>query len=292
MDKEDRELVGNAINLTEDQLLDIAELKPGEAIVHNKDIHQAFMVQIDEIQTQKFDELIFQDFTKKFLEHHNEIKYEYLDENKFYIDPMERTPIYDIDKENLKDPITQLLNAILLNDASIIHQEWKSFISILPKQKDKNIYFYLFIKALSQLNFISNIKFYRKIDGYLGMSKSFLRLVNELINENNIDSAVKTVKDSFLHKNIKITYPSMKYYSDYNIDYTLLLLENIVGNSERIEMLNTVMIKEISLESKLDLILIEIFQQTSINLRHSLAAIRAGKYILDFNNICKKGDIS
>ena len=35
---EDREIVGKAINLTNEQILDIAELKKGEAIVHNSDV--------------------------------------------------------------------------------------------------------------------------------------------------------------------------------------------------------------------------------------------------------------
>ena len=42
MDFEDRNIVGKSVNLNEDQILDIAELKKGEAIVHNRDVHQAF----------------------------------------------------------------------------------------------------------------------------------------------------------------------------------------------------------------------------------------------------------
>ncbi len=288
MDKEDRELVGNSINLNEDQLLDIAELKAGEAIVHNKDIHQAFMVRIDKIKTEKLEELVFEKFNRKFLEKHEILKYEFIDEDKFYMDAKERLSIYSLNKESLKTPILNLLNAVLVNDKNIV-KEWNNFKNILPKQKDKNIYFYLFINAFSTLNYISNIQYYKSIDKFLSMYKSLLRLVYELINENKINDAIKEVKITFLNKNIIEVYPSMKYFSFDDIDYTLLLLENMTTNQSINQFINNTMQEDISFTKKYDKSLIKIFNKTSWQLRYSLGAIRFGTDTIDLNKIVKEG---
>ena len=83
MDYEDREIVGKAINLTDEQILDIAELKKGEAIVHNKDVHQAFMVKIDEFEEEKISDDEIKNFYKKFIENNENYKYEFLFEENY-----------------------------------------------------------------------------------------------------------------------------------------------------------------------------------------------------------------
>ncbi len=81
----------------------------------------------------------------------------------------------------------------------------------------------------------------------------------------------------------------MKYYRDENIDYTLLLLENITSNEEVYEYVNETMKEEISLNDRFDKILKKIFNSINPELRYSLGAIRSGKKELDFAIIAKEG---
>lgn len=291
MDREDRELVGNAINLTDDQMLDIAELKAGEAIVHNKDVHQAFMVKIDEIELKEHDKSSFQSFYKSFLEKYDDYQYELIYEKKFYIEPKDRIDIYSLDRESLRRDVVKLLNAVLVDNSNLT-KEWDNFISTLHKKVDnKNIYFYLFIEAFTKLNFISNIQYYRDIDAYLDVHKSFLRLIHEIISDNRdgVVDAIKKVKASFAHRNIKVVYPSMKYYQDEDIEYTLLLLENITSNEEIYEYVNETMKADTPLNDRFDKILQKIFKTISPQLRHSIGAIRSGRKEIDFTNIVSEG---
>ena len=89
--------------------------------------------------------------------------------------------------------------------------------------------------------------------------------------------------------NLKNVYPSMKNYKDDDIDYTLLILENITSDEEIYEFVNEIMKEDIALNDRLDKILQKIFKTTNPQLRHSLGAIRGGKKEIDFTNIIKEG---
>ena len=292
MDKEDRELVGNAINLDEDQILDIAELQAGEAIVHSRDVHQPFMVKIDEVSLKDISNELIEKFNDKFLDRHREYRYELIDEHNFALDVSKRGKIKALNKELLKSSMLKVLNCALVDSSDDIFKYWDNFKNNLKDVEDEKIYFYLALEAFYGFNCMSSIQYYNSIDNYLRFYDNFLFLINILINNDkaNLVKVLKEFKQTFRHKNIKTTLPSMKYFSDYEVDYTLLILENLTTDEENYSFLKETMKKEnLSRNEKFDKILHKIFNTTSPTLRYALGAIRIGSKEIDFNSIVKKG---
>jgi DNA helicase HerA-like ATPase len=290
MDREDRELVGNSINLNEDQILDIAELKPGEAIVHNTDVHQAFMVKIDEIDSIKIEDDNLIKFNEEFLSRHDNYRYEIIQEHRFYVPISELLEIKNMNKMILKSSMLKLINSAFFDENNVINN-WNSFKNNIKKIKNKNIYFYLALEAYNEFRYISNMQYYNDVDCYLDTYKGFLRFIKSLIDENfkELSKAIQNLKIKLLHENIKEVFPSMKYYATDNIDYTLLVLENITTDEEVYTYIYDVMQEDISLNNRFDKILKKIFHTTSPELRYSLGAIRSGTNEIDFNILIKEG---
>ncbi|CAA6808809.1 MAG: AAA-like domain protein, partial [uncultured Sulfurovum sp.] len=288
MDREDRELVGHSINLNDDQILDIAELKAGEAIVHNRDIHQAFMVKIDENTDEKIDDEKLKKFNKRFLDRYGEYQYEILLEKEFYIPQKELLLLSSINSEILRISMLKLINSIFFDEKEI-EKNWKSFQSNIRGVENNNIYFYLAIDAFNELGYISNMQYYNGVDSYLNIYESFLTLIHSFINKNDIPESIIDFKKDFQHKNIKEVFHSMKNYSYTSIDYTLILLENMTTDEEVYNFVNNTMQENIALNNRFDKILNKIFQTTSAELRHSLGAIRTGRKEIDFTKIIKEG---
>jgi len=290
MDKEDRELVGNSINLNEEQILDIAELKPGEAIVHNKDVHQAFMVKIDEINSLKIDNSDLIAFNSKFLDRHEEYKYEIIQEQWFHLPPEELLEIKNLNKTTLKRSMLKLINSAFF-DTDSISKNWISFKNNLKNANDEKIYFYLALEAFKEFNYISNMSYYKNVDNYLDVYEYFIYFIESLLKEDKqeILDVIKDFKTSFIHKKIKEVFPSMKYYKKSNIDYTLLILENITTDEDIYNNVNSIMESNISLNDKFDKILKIMFNTISPELRYCLGAIRGGQNEIDFSNIVREG---
>ena len=116
-------------------------------------------------------------------------------------------------------------------------------------------------------------------------------MIKALVDENykELQKSIKKLKMNFLHENIKEVFPSMKYSSFDDEDYTLLLLENITLNVEFYNFVNEVMQEDMVLNKRLDKILKHMFSTTSPELRHSLCAIRSGTKEIDFHLIVKEG---
>lgn len=291
MDKEDRDLVGNSINLTEDQILDIAELKAGEAIVHNKDIHQAFMVKIDKFNESTKDNKKVEEFYDRFISSNEKYRYEIPLENRFYLAHNELVQLQNINQQLLKESLLELINDTFFQEKNIL-VSWNKFKDNIDNKIDnKNIYFYLFVKAFKECNYLSNIQFYKDIDSYMDAYGSFLYLVKTLIDQKpqEITEAIKELKKSFFHKQIKQVFPSMKNYKSDDIDYTLLILEYITSDVEVYEFVNAVMKEDIKSNNRFDKILKYMFQTITPELRHCLGAIRAGSKEINFNSIVKEG---
>ena len=289
MDQEDRELVGKSINLNEEQILDIAELKAGEAIVHNRDVHQAFMVKIDEVKSKSSEDKGVDDFYKIFLDTYPYYQYESIDERKFYLKAEKLLKLNWINQDVLKSSFVEFLNSIFFTPNDLKNR-WNKFKNNITDVDDEKIYFYLTIKAFESINYISNPQYYKSIDGYLDVYKSLIRLVKCLIDdEDSLMNQVKIFKENFIHKNIKVVFPSMKYYEDDKIDYTLLILENITTNKEIHNFINKQMniYNDLNIIQKLDYILNNVFEVTSEELRYSLLSIRNGSEEIDVSNMVK-----
>lgn len=289
MDYEDREIVGKAINLSDEQILDIAELKSGEAIIHNRDIHQAFMVKVDEFEEEKISDDEIKNFYKKFIEKNEEYKYEFLFEKWFYLE--NRLELNSLDFDRLKLKLIEFINSIFFDSKSIL-KNWENLKKDIGERDDDKEYIYILSKLLNKLNYLSNMQFYRNIDCYIDSIKGFTTLILTIIEkkDNNLENRVDNFKKCFEHLSLKTIYPSMKNYKDFDIDFTLLFLENITSDEEIYEFLNITMKEDISLNDRLDKISQKIFKTTNPELRHSLGAIRSGKKEIDFSrNIIKEG---
>ncbi|MCT7531693.1 ATP-binding protein [Aliarcobacter cryaerophilus] len=289
MDYEDREIVGKAINLSDEQILDIAELKSGEAIVHNRDIHQAFMVKVDEFEEEKISDDEIKNFYKKFIENNENYKYEFLSEKWFYLE--NRAEINSLNFDRLKLKLIEFINSIFFDSKNIL-ENWENLKKDIGKRDDDKEYIYILSKLLNKLNYLSNMQFYRKIDSYIASITGFTTLMLAIIENKNekLQDRVDNFKKCFEHLSLKTIYPSMKNYKDFDIDFTLLFLENITSDEEIYEFVNITMKEDISLNDRLDKISQKIFKTTNPELRHSLGAIRSGKKEIDFSrNIIKEG---
>lgn len=289
MDYEDREIVGKAINLSDEQILDIAELKSGEAIVHNRDIHQAFMVKIDEFEEEKISDDEIKNFYKKFIENNENYKYEFLSEKWFYLE--NRAEINSLNFDRLKLKLIEFINSIFFDSKNIL-ENWENLKKDIGKRNDDKEYIYILSKLWNKLNYLSNMQFYRNIDSYMDSITGFTNLMLTIIENKNekLQDGVDKLKECFKHLRLKTIYPSMKNYKDFDIDFTLLFLENITSDEEIYEFVNTTMKEDISLNDRLDKISQKIFKTTNPELRHSLGAIRSGKKEIDFSrNIIKEG---
>lgn len=289
MDYEDREIVGKAINLTDEQILDIAELKAGEAIVHNRDVHQAFMVKIDEFTEEKISDNEISKFYKKFIEKYDDYNDELLFERWFYLENEDKPDMTKINFDILKVKFVEFINSIFF-DSKNISENWEKLKNDIGYLENEKAYIYVISKFWNKLNYLSNMQFYKDIDCYMDSHESFITLILAIIEKaDEVEESRKSFKNCFLHSHLKKIYPSMKYYRDENIDYTLLLLENITSNEEVYEYVNETMKEEISLNDRFDKILKKIFNSINPELRYSLGAIRSGKKELDFTIIAKEG---
>ena len=222
MDKEDRELIGNAINLDENQIRDIAELQTGEAIVHHKDIHQAFMVKIDEIKTSTASEERFSEFTKSFFDKNERYKYDFIGEKNYHIPHFDYSKIKAIDIDDLKHSFLQLLNAILLDQD---YQSKKEAFFSLYKTTNPDEYFYLFAHAWKSLSYLSNPRYYKDTDRLLNIYKDIIGI---LLGKCDTQGREKEVKKYFQAQTFKRFFPAhLEDYDENQLHLILLGLENI-----------------------------------------------------------------
>ncbi len=246
MDKEDRDIIGHSINLKEEQILDIATLKAGNAIVHNNEVHEAFMVKIDKIDNNKIDESVRRDFYKKFLESNDKYQYEYLFEKSYNLPFAVNLIDYIADSVVLskrKILLLALFNSILL-DKSITNimqccDDFKALLkgfkyndsdgvqTCLDSEKLNRASCYLFIETFKDFAFLNNPMWYKKIDSY----KDIIECICDLLLHTSKTEEVEVCKNDMLayfqHRHIKLCFPSMESYKRDNVDYTLLILEHM-----------------------------------------------------------------
>lgn len=292
LDMEDRELIGKSINLTNDQILDIAELKTGEAIVHNRDVHQAFMVQINPISLDLATGEDLTGFNEEFIKKHDRYKYELTEEQYFYSDEYLYLQHRNLNKDVLRKSLFRLIKSAFFCPVTQLQSDWDTFkkkLNFTPK--DPNVFVYIAIDIWKSFNYLSNIHYYRNIDAYLDSYRAFLRFILSLNDTDTADiqEEIDSLKASSKHRSVKVIFPSMSQYKDSDIDYTLLLLENITSDEDIYNYVNNTMKEDANLNDRLDKILKKLFQTTNQELRHSLGAIRCGKKDINLLSIIKDG---
>jgi hypothetical protein len=122
------------------------------------------------------------------------------------------------------------------------------------KVNDEKEYLYIVSKLWNKLNYLSNIEFYKNIDWYIDANKGFISLILTIIENKSekFQDRIENFRNSFKHINLKTIYPSIKYYKDFDIDFTLLFLENITSDEDIYDFVNTTMKEEIPLNERLD----------------------------------------
>ena len=229
-------------------------------------------------------------FYSSFIEKNEDYKYELLFEKWFYLENGEKPDFSKINFDILKVKFVEFLNSIFFDSKNIL-ENWEKLKKEIGSFENENSYLYIISKLWSKLNFLSNLQYYKNFDVYIDFYDSFMKLIRvEIINKrNNFSVRLEDIKEYLEHSNLKNVYPSMKNYKDDDIDYTLLILENITSDEEIYEFVNEIMKEDIALNDRLDKILQKIFKTTNPQLRHSLGAIRGGKKEIDFTNIIKEG---
>ena len=295
MDKEDRDIVGQAINLNDSQILDIAELKTGKAIVHNKEVHQAFMVELDESPLQNMSDNALNGFYAEFLERHKKYQYRYLQESRFYLEDSQKIVqhIRTINAQKRKRFLLELLNAVLLGkDSASIEEGFAKFWNLYNalennEERKQRIACYLFAETFNDLNFLGNTQYYKSIHAYQQVIEYMLDLIEILYNKETAEIAEyqKDVQKTFAHKNIAPIFPTMQGYGNKVLDYTLLILENIEVYNKQ-ENCDEIMVdKSLEVLGRIDKILQMLFYKTSQELRHCLYAIRSKDVENNFFNL-------
>jgi len=194
---DDKNLIGNNINLTKNQILDLSELKISEGIVYNRDLHQAFLVKIDKYEEKEISSKQIKNFRNNFLLIHNYFKYKYMFEKDFY-KPECQNEYYKIDSEKF----IQFLNAIFAK------YNYKAWFEEIKKLNNKKCTTYNFINHWMKLSFISDIKCYQNIRKFNKTYESFIDLIDSLETNDDIEESI----DYFL-----------KHFSNYK----LIIAENL-----------------------------------------------------------------
>lgn len=299
MDKEDRELIGNAINLTQDQILDIAELKTGEAIVHNKDVHQAFLVKIDNLKIEH-KEANLTHFYNQFFGIHPIYQYDYIGEKMFYerignISPEKRESsknkalqILSKHRQLYQKSFLKFINRVWLSETKDIqkddkiHEGFKNFYNI--EEICDCTMFYLVAEIWKSFSKLSHIKHFNTPESYFNIYTSFLKLVLNLMQEDFkkattiYDDLNYYLQDSSFNNIHKSMYADednpTKHTEKHNlIDYTLLIHENIITRNLTKKVEDIWESNETNeVEHKADSIARLLFERTNRELRQCIVA--------------------
>lgn len=288
MSKDDRDIVGEAVNLTENQILDVAELKTGEAIVHNKDIHQAFMVRIDEKKEMPIANKEIESFYKYFLEENENYKYEFIGEKLFF---NEHYLFNIMDKKELnkiKIELIKFLNIVLTKQYDLVQEKWDSLYGKF-NFRQKEIISYQLSQLWRELNFIGNYEYYTDVDCYIKTTKTFMRLIRAISQDKEWREYADKFVITYEHENIKTIYSTMQKYENAKIDYTLIILENLTNNEE-IWRLNQNIFDDdaLNFNGQCEIIINKIFGINNNLLKKSLIAIKLGSSNANMNSIIRE----
>lgn len=274
MDSEDRNIVGKSANLNEDQILDIAELKKGEAIVHNRDVHQAFLVKIDEFKEKPTTLEHINNFYKNFEDDNKKFKYEFLLENYYYLE--DKPNFKDLSLNTLKPKLMKFINSIIFDKNNAI-KAYEILKSEFPAYKTENEYIYSILYVFLNLNYISNYQYYRNIDAYMQAYEYFVYTILHTSNKSDkIIESIDIFKKAFMHKNIKSIFEDMKKYPTNEIDYTLLVLDNITTSSGLYKFWTDIATDD-ALDKNLEIFSLKVFGVANNQLKFALKSIKIVK---------------
>ena len=284
MAKDDRVVVGESINLNEDQILDIAELKTGEAIMHSKDVHQAFLVKIDLLKEHNTCTTSLSDFRENFLDANSFYKYEFPFESKYYSADAYHNVLSNkalVDNKKIQNYLLQTIIQALLGKEKKSQYYWTIFTKSVDSMKNHdNINIYFAMSIFSNFYLISIVTSYKKPYYFKKMYENVVNFFIALSSTLDITKEMEKLQKSFAHSKIKNIYASMEYYPSDSIDYSIFMLELFNHNNSALEYLEEEL--EISSSDRkrhsivLKNILRMLVQDQNSDLLYTLLAMRFG----------------
>jgi DNA helicase HerA-like ATPase len=233
MATDDREAVGKSINLTKNQILDIADLKTGEAIIHNKELLNPVMVKVNEYPNINITNEKIQNFYTKFLKQYPYLKY------KFPLN-YETTSQCDIFKITEYDKINYLKFITLVFSGF----NYVAFFEEL-KNRFKDCTIEVLLELWEELKVVNKVSIFENINEAYKAYRDYLLFILALYEGEEIEIERKRFIQNFHYKNINI-YPkkdkicfvpiileNIKYYNLKSIDETVI--KNLFGESEFID---------------------------------------------------------
>ena len=235
IDREDREILGDSINLTKEQQLDISELMAGEAIVYSKEVHRAFMVKISCIEgIEEIDDKKIERFYHNFLDTHECYRDELIVGRSLDLSEREQQEIsvsvQSMHSADIQAKILDVIVACLRNDRILL--AWNEYKKYLGNQKNTMAYAYIFIKYFFKIHLIGNVRTYRGIDAYMEVCKKVFRIAKILSEHNEITEGlrkqVEDLQEAFWHKNIKDSFVGFSKIGENQIDWSVLIADKLI----------------------------------------------------------------
>lgn len=290
IDREDREILGDSINLTKEQQLDISELKAGEAIVYSKEVHRAFMVKISCIEgVEEIDNKRIERFYNNFLDSHECYRDELIVGQSLELSEKEKQEIsvsaQGMDTADIQAKILDVIVACLRNDRILL--AWNEYKNILGKQKNPAAYVYVFIKYFFKIYLIGNIRTYRNIDAYLDVCKKIFRIVKNLNEYDEITDRlrgqIEDLQEALQHKNIKNLFVDSSKIHKNEIDWSLLIADKLIVSNIHQE-IEQIMTQSLDNDEKCKRIMMKLFGFFDQNMADQYWIVRYGNQEIRRNN--------
>jgi hypothetical protein len=291
--KDDRLVVGESINLNEKQILDIAELDIGEAVVHSNDVHQPFLVKVNKIEIDKYFRVNVDGFQTKFLNEYEYYKYEYPFEARYY-DPegskfINRYKEYIFRRKN-RYHILELTMQSMLGEIDKVKYHWYEFVSYNSETvQNKKHLVYSAIVLFMDMSKINDMSIYKKQYYMKDMYKRIVDIFIALSENGEIKEKIQLFQKSLIHRKIKNTYASMEFYDGDLVDFSILIHEIFKIKDEAREYMNKVLSEYSGDEKELLLIIDKLcnmaFGKVNDNLRYIIFAMRYGNKEKNLNSL-------
>lgn len=296
MARDDRELLGGAINLDDDQILDIAELDTGEAIIHSKEVHQAFMVKVDPCNVvSSCTEAMVEDSRTRFAQKHPEIRYELPNESLFFVKNHLAHLPKGVTPDEFRYGLLRFVNVVMTAHPEAAFSQWRELAGNVETE-EKRLLVYLSMKAWMEFGYLGNYDYYRGVDAFKSTLIKLSELIFSLAHDQKEEAleCMESFRHCFEHRYLKAVFPSMESCPKQEIDHTLLILENMTTFKCAWEHANDHLsdAKQTPYAAqRLDAALQAIFGATSKPLRRAMLSIRMGDEYLDTEKLISRGGL-
>jgi len=294
---EDRQAVGKAINLEENQILDLADLRKGEGIVHTTGMHNACAIKIDPTTIFGNMDEIFSENRVEFLSEYPKYAYEHINEEKFWVPHHHRYLPKDLlDGPFFREKLVKIVGSSILQSKGDLEHAWSDFtfhidFPVLPEKENiPNLHVYAAIGVFERkLSFLNNAYYFRNFWHFRNMKKNLTDLFISLSKNGDIEDVIEDVAFSFLNQRLNLNvYPSMRHVPKKSINFTLLIQECLLVDKRAASSVKEIFSDESNVDQMqaIDKSLKDMFGTVNPELRFSLVASQyCGRDIKELKSI-------